>query len=126
MRRVLRSLVWRSFWVNYSDAGCNLDMHGKDIVYLHAMPDDPSQKQLLNLTQALESAMAAAGVSVNHARKSLFHMTLARVKRSYSVEAVATVVDRLRNNFAGLGLQLLMCRFEALGEVFEAQDGCLS
>lgn len=125
LRVVLRSLVWSSFWVNYSDSGCNLDMHGSDVVYLHAMPDATGQQQLLNLTQVIDGAMAAAGVTVHHSRRSKFHMTLARVKRSYGAEAVAAAVGEMRTAvFADLGLQLQLCRFEALGEVFEAEGGC--
>ena len=122
LRGVLRSLRWSAFAVNYSDAGCNLDMHGSGIVYLHAMPDAAGQQRLLNLTRQINGAMAAAGVAVHHPRRSKFHMTLARVKRSFEADAA---VAALRSEvFAGAGLQLLLCRFEALGEVFEAEGGC--
>eukprot|EP01047_Picozoa_sp_COSAG01_P075265 COSAG01_NODE_12846_length_1676_cov_1.496512_1_plen_366_part_00 len=124
LRRVLRSLAWSAFWVNYSDAGCNLDMHGSDIVYLHIMPDEAGQQRLLNLTLVINNAMAAAGVPVHHPRRSKFHMTLARVRRSYGAAAVGAAVRQIKTVVAGSGLQLLVCRFQALGEVFSAEGGC--
>jgi hypothetical protein len=124
LRRVLRSLAWSAFWVNYSDAGCNLDMHGSDIVYLHIMPDEAGQQRLLNLTLVINNAMAAAGVPIHHPRRSKFHMTLARVRRSYGAAAVGGAVRQIKTVAAGSGLQLLMCRFQALGEIFSAEGGC--
>jgi hypothetical protein len=67
--------------------------------------------------------MTAAGVAVHHARQSKFHMTLARVHRNYSV---GSAVDEIRATvFSGAGLRLLLCRFELLGTVYEAEGGCV-
>ena len=78
-------------------------MHGSDVVYLHAMPDADGQSQLRNLTIAMNIAMEHAGVPVHHPRKTLFHMTLARVRPSYPADVAVAALSRL---FRGTGLQV--------------------
>ena len=53
MRGAMKALRWSSFYVNYSDAGCNDDMHGSGVVYIHAMPDALGQQLLMKLTLAM-------------------------------------------------------------------------
>ena len=78
-------MKWKSFDIEYDTFGCNLDHDGKKI-YMHAMPSD--QSKLFEFAHLIEDAVTAAGIPINHPRKSLFHMTLARVKYDYPVDEV--------------------------------------
>ena len=60
--------------------------------------------------------MAAAGIAVHHPRKSLFHMTLARVTPAYPTDAV---VAKLRGTRFGTHR---LCSFEFDGATIEADD----
>ena len=121
LRAVLHELRWSSFWVNYSDVGCNVDTHS-DIVYLHAMPDAEGQSAFLNLTQTINAEMVRSGIPVHHPRRTKFHMTLARVLNTFAADLA---VEEMRTKvFSSAGLQLLFCRFHLFGEVFEAVGGC--
>jgi hypothetical protein len=120
-----KRMWWRSFDVAYATAGCNVDQHGSDVIYIHALPDAAGQAQLKNLTQTMNAAMAAAGVPVHHPRASLFHMTLARVTQAYDTDkAVATLREMANATATPLFGTLRMCRFKFAGITFEASDGC--
>jgi 2'-5' RNA ligase len=116
----LANLEWKSFEIDYSDAGCNVDMHEPDKVYLHAMPDSKGQQQLLDLTKKINAAMADGGLKVNHPRKSKFHMTLARVTRRYPADAAVAAIKRMV--FSDAGLRLRLCKFELDGKEYKASD----
>merc|ERR1712166_1158002 len=78
-------MKWESFDVVYDSFACNLDHDGKKI-YLHALPSD--QDNLFALALKIEDTVTAAGYPINHPRKSMFHMTLARVDYNYPVDKV--------------------------------------
>ena len=118
--RALAALRWHSFDLNYTDVGCNVDMHGSDIVYLHAMPDAAGQAALQALTARMDAAFAAAGVPVVHPRGSKFHMTLARVTRSYPADDAVAALRAQGLRFGGLRA----CRFQAFGADFASVEGC--
>ena len=120
IRRAIQSLVWRSFELNYTDVGCNVDMHGKNVTYLHAMPDQMGQARLQALAESLDAAIAKAGVPVHHRRQSLFHMTLARVTPDYPA---ADALDAMRRAGTAFG-RLRLCAFELFGHEIYAIDGC--
>ena len=143
---VLEKLDWESFNISYSDVGCNVDMHDPDRcvfpslrypfhthlrilitavfgtirVYLHAMPDKAGQRALLSLTQKINEAMIKQDIPVHHPRKSLFHMTLARVKRSYPADKAVMAAKRMV--FAQAGLRLRFCRFTFDGHTINSKD----
>ena len=93
MRGALQRMSWHSVALNYSNIGCNLDMHGKNVTYLHAMPDAAGQHALFLLADRIEQALRTANVTVNHPRRSLFHMTLARVKPSFPATAALQALN---------------------------------
>ena len=78
-------MKWQSFDIHYDTYGCNLD-HNGEIIYMHAMPSD--QTELFDFAHLIEDTAKAAGIPINHPRKSKFHMTLARVKYDYPVDEV--------------------------------------
>ena len=119
MKTALQAMVWHSFDVRYDGFGCNDDMHGSGVTYLHALPSTPYQQALFALTSAMEAALAAAGIAVHHPRQSLFHMTLARVRRE--VFPVAAVAKALNGTFFGAHR---VCKFEFDGVEIVAKDGC--
>jgi 2'-5' RNA ligase len=81
----LHAMEWNSFPVTYDSFACNLD-HNNVTVYLHGLPTN--QTDLFNLAYLIEDTVEAAGYPINHPRKSLFHMTLARVGFDYPVDDV--------------------------------------
>ena len=85
IEKALHSMTWESFDVEYDSFACNLDHNGEKI-YLHALPSN--QDDLFALTGKIEDTVKAAGIPINHPRKSMFHMTLARVKYDYPVDDV--------------------------------------
>ena len=120
MRSALANLKWHAFDLNYTDVGCNVDMHGSDIIYLHAMPDAAGQAALQALTARMDAAFAAAGVPVVHPRGSKFHMTLARVTREYPADAAVAALRAQGLRFGGLRA----CKFQAFGADFASVEGC--
>ena len=78
-------MEWESFDVDYDSFACNLD-HNGETIYLHALPSN--QDGLLDLAHNIEDTVKKAGIPINHPRKSLFHMTLARVNYDYPVDDV--------------------------------------
>ena len=64
---------------------CNLD-HNNSTVYLHGLPS--SQGDLFSFAETVESQIQKAGIKVNTPRKTLFHMTLARVGYDFPVDRV--------------------------------------
>ena len=122
MKRVLQQLSWHSFQITYSGFGCNLDMHQErpgDLIYLHILPDRPSQARLFGFVDMLNKAFTDAGVKVNHPRKSLFHMTLLRANSSYPVDSM---VERLLNDAGSTTVHV--CCFNFQGRLFYSVDGC--
>lgn len=79
-----------------------------------AMPKN--QAALFALAKTMEDALTAAGVPVNHPRKSLFHMTLARVTRAYPVDAA---VESIRAKEFGTHR---LCEFTVAGQRVRASD----
>ena len=75
----------QAFQVHYDSFACNLD-HNNVTVYLHGLPNN--QSALFSFAKTMETTIAAAGWPINHPRKSLFHMTLARVNRTYPTDTV--------------------------------------
>ena len=130
---VLSKLRWRSFDVSYDDAGCNIDTHVADKVYIHGMPDAAGQAALHNFTNLIQAAMMEAKIPVHHPRRTLFHMTLARVTREYATDAAVKALKDLMiplvpkvttgpsKPFFGL---LRVCKFQVMGIDFVADDGC--
>ena len=76
IKEALAGMDWSSFPVHYDSFACNLD-HDNATIYLHGLPSN--QTALFSLAATMEATVEAAGLPVNHPRKSLFHMTLARV-----------------------------------------------
>ena len=85
IEKALHDMTWESFDVDYDSFACNLDHNGEKI-YLHGLPSD--QSGLHALTDKIEDTVKSAGLPINHPRKSLFHMTLARVGMDYPVDDV--------------------------------------
>ncbi|MGB1596643.1 MAG: hypothetical protein ACPIOQ_28040, partial [Promethearchaeia archaeon] len=74
------------------------------------------------LAGRINDEMRKAGIPVRHPRKSMFHMTLARVLNTFAADLA---VEEMRTKvFSSAGLQLFFCRFHLFGEVFEAVGGC--
>ena len=113
MRDAFRSMRWSSFQVRYDTFGCNLD-HNNRTVYLHAMPRN--QTELFEWAKLVETTMRAHGVNINHPRKSLFHMTLARVDPEYPIDEAVGYL-----NSTDFGSHRL-CSFDFAGETFAAYD----
>merc|ERR1712217_380622 len=84
IKAALSNMTWYSFDVRYDTVGCNLD-HNNQTIYLHGMPSN--QSAFFSFAHGIEHAVRAAGVPINHPRKSLFHMTLARVGYDYPVDS---------------------------------------
>ena len=89
IKAALHGMPWGALPVHYDSFACNLD-HDNVTIYLRALPTN--QTALMALAQNMEATVRAAGLPINHPRKSLFHMTLARVNHS-CVCACALVVD---------------------------------
>jgi 2'-5' RNA ligase len=106
-------MSWSSFVIDYDSFSCNLD-HDNRTVYLHALPSN--QTQLFAWAGLVEESLRKANVPVNHPRKSLFHMTLARVTPDYPTDKV---VERLRHVSFG---SHRLCSFVFDGVTIEADD----
>eukprot|EP00729_Bicosta_minor_P022951 gene22951-4003_t len=113
MGAALDSMQWNSFEVVYDTFGCNLD-HDNKTVYLHGMPRN--QTGLFNLAASIEQALITAGVPIHHPRKSLFHMTLARVTPQFPADAAAA---RLNATYFG---KHRLCSFTYNGKTITADD----
>ena len=125
MRGALHRMSWHSIALNYSNVGCNLDMHGKNVTYVHAMPDAAGQQALFSLADRMEQALRTANVTVNHPRRSLFHMTLARVKPSFPASAALEALNRSilgGNGQKGTFGTHKMCSFDFAGLNITADD----
>jgi hypothetical protein len=83
-------------------------------VYLHALPSN--QTSLFGWARIVEATLTSFNVTVNHPRKSKFHMTLARVTPSYPVDVA---VDHLSGENFG---DHKLCSFDFEGETFAASD----
>ena len=119
MHEVFANLSWAGFTVSYDTAGCNVDTHDNRTVYLHAMP--ANQTALFQWAAVVEAALTAAGVPVNHPRRSLFHMTLARVTRAFPANAtVAELKDEAKMRPHGTFGTALVCEFEFGGRLYQA------
>ena len=117
MKRAFKQMQWNSFPINYNSFSCNND-HDNKTVYLHALPTD--QSLLFDWATTIEYTLQQFNVTVNHPRKSKFHMTLARVDPSYPI---ATAVSHL--NATDFGSHTL-CSFTFEGETYFSTDGCVS
>ena len=117
MKRAFKQMQWNSFPINYNSFSCNND-HDNKTVYLHALPTD--QSLLFDWATTIENTLQQFNVTVNHPRKSKFHMTLARVDPSYPI---ATAVSHL--NATDFGSHTL-CSFTFEGETYFSTDGCVS
>ena len=113
IKLAFRAMKWGSFVVKYDSFGCNLD-HDNKTVYLHALPSN--QSDLFVWASIVEKAVEAVNVKIHHPRKSKFHMTLARVTRTYPVDEA---VHALNDEYFG---KIRLCSFVFEGEVFYAQD----
>ena len=85
IKAALHGMRWQAFPVHYDSFACNLD-HDNITIYLHGLPKN--QSSLMALASNIEATVLAAGLPINHPRKSLFHMTLARVNHTYPVDEV--------------------------------------
>ena len=115
MHRAFAAWNWTSVNTNYSDFGCNLD-HDNKTVYLHALPTNESQAALFAWARAVEDQISAFGVTINHPRKSKFHMTLARVSPQYPIDKA---VAMLRGTNFGMHR---LCSFTFSGKTYTAND----
>ena len=88
--------------------------HDNKTVYLHGMPRN--QTGLFNLAASIEQALITAGVPIHHPRKSLFHMTLARVTPQFPADAAAA---RLNATYFG---KHRLCSFTYNGKTITADD----
>ncbi|GMH70929.1 hypothetical protein TrRE_jg13139 [Triparma retinervis] len=77
---------WDPISISYDSFGCNLDHDGKT-VYLHGMPSDEGQSTFFDFARGVEKVIADAGAHVEE-RKTLFHMTLARVDHNFPTDDV--------------------------------------
>lgn len=116
MKTAFQQMRWNSFIINYDFFGCNLD-HDNKTVYLHSLPRN--QTDLFSWASHVEKTLRDFNVTVHHPRKSLFHMTLARVDPTYPVE---TAVRNLSTDFFG---SHQLCSFEFEGDTYYADD-CVS
>jgi hypothetical protein len=115
MKNVFRTMQWHSFNINYNDFSCNND-HNNRTVYLHALPRN--QTDLIQWSKNVEQTMTSANITINHPRKSKFHMTLARVDPAYPItEAVQTL------NKTAFGTHHF-CSFVFEGDTYTSIDGC--
>ena len=80
-----------NFIIRYNSFSCNLDHDGKT-VYLHALPSN--QSPLFHWASIVEQTVESYNVTINHPRKSKFHMTLARVTPEYPTDKA---VELLKN-----------------------------
>lgn len=113
IKTALQDMRWTSFAINYDSFGCNLD-HDNKTVYLHALP--ANQSELFAWAAMVESALQNAGVPVHHPRRSLFHMTLARVTTEYPTD---NVVRALESTHFG---SHRLCSFTFAGVKIRADD----
>lgn len=115
IKAALHGMRWRAFPVHYDSFACNLD-HNNITIYLHGLPKN--QSSLMGLASNIEATVRAAGLPINHPRKSLFHMTLARVNHTYPVD---DVVNYFLNNSALWDFgELLVDEFVIDTDVFKA------
>lgn len=94
----LSNWEWSPIEISYDSFGCNLDHDGKT-VYLHGMPSDEGQQRLFDFARGIEKVIADAGAHVEE-RKTLFHMTLARVDHDYPTD---DVVNHFRDEGTDFG-----------------------
>lgn len=113
IKNALHAMNWSSFIVRYDSFGCNLD-HNNKTVYLHALPSN--QSNLFAWASIVEKAVEEYNVKIHHPRKSKFHMTLARVTRTYPTDKA---VETLKDEYFG---EIRLCSFVFEDEVFYAQD----
>lgn len=113
IKEAFRVMRWLSFEITYDTFGCNNDHDGKT-VYLHALPT--KQSDLFSWAKVVENTMHQWNISVNHPRKSLFHMTLARVDPDYPIDTAVAHLNRTR-----FGTHRL-CSFVFEDETFTASD----
>eukprot|EP00040_Diaphanoeca_grandis_P016590 m.85801 g.85801 ORF g.85801 m.85801 type:complete len:956 (-) comp25901_c0_seq2:78-2945(-) len=93
MHAAFSRMRWNAIEIEYHSSGCNVDTHDNKTVYIHALPTNKSQSDLFAWARVVESTMANAGVVINHPRKSLFHMTLARVTRNFPTDVTVKAID---------------------------------
>ena len=97
IKSALKGMRWSSIPISYDTSGCNLD-HDNATIYIHGMPSN--QTALFSFAAQIEDTVRAAGFPINHPRKSLFHMTLARV--GWDDYPVDDVVAALPGNYGNL------------------------
>jgi len=68
----------------------------------------------------MDAAFSEHGIPVYHPRKTKFHMTLARVHKSYPTDKAVAAIQRTITTFG----QLFVCRMSIGAEIFEAEGGC--
>ena len=83
IKQALKDMPWESFDIHYNSFACNVD-HNNKTVYLHSLPRN--QANLFAFAAQIEETVVAANFTVNHPRKSKFHMTLARVNHSFPTD----------------------------------------
>jgi len=117
IKRALHDMQWKAFHVHYDSFACNLD-HNNDTIYLHGLPTN--QTALFDLAHNIESTVESAGFPINHPRKSMFHMTLARVNHSYPVD---DVVNYFLDNASSWDFgTLVLHEFTIDGEIYHASS----
>lgn len=125
MRSALQAMKWNAFEVQYNGFGCNLDMHkhqinGMNVTYVHALPSMLYQQKLFGLAHTIEAALRSAGLPVNHPRRSMFHMTLARLTPAYNIRGL---LQRLNGHYFG---SHYLCKFNFMNITVTASNGCSS
>ena len=113
IKEAFQHMIWDSFLITYDSFSCNLD-HNNKTVYLHALPSN--QTDLFAWANIVEKTLESYNVTINHPRKSLFHMTLARVNPSYPIDTAVRTLNK--TNFGNHRL----CNFTFMGDMYHAND----
>ena len=113
IKNALQNMNWTSFIIRYNSFSCNLDHDGKT-VYLHALPSN--QSPLFHWASIVEQTVESYNVTINHPRKSKFHMTLARVTPEYPTDKAVELLKKF--NFEETRLSSFV--FE--NEIYHAKD----
>jgi hypothetical protein len=72
MYTLLESFEWGELELEFAGMGCNLSQSNDDLVYIHTLLSDESEKDLLELMNRLEDHLRSGGIALNNPRRQAF------------------------------------------------------
>eukprot|EP00761_Pharyngomonas_kirbyi_P013925 gb/GECH01013955.1/.p1 GENE.gb/GECH01013955.1/~~gb/GECH01013955.1/.p1 ORF type:complete len:432 (+),score=80.40 gb/GECH01013955.1/:1-1296(+) len=93
MISIMKNVEWEPIQVRMTDFGCNVN-DDESTVYLHTLPDEPSQQKLNRLMKQFETAIESAGIDINFDRTQAFHTSVAWVSPSFPTDDVIQKINR--------------------------------